>query len=48
MTTLCTCCNTRPVTDTFVCTDCIDTLHGHLASIETLSLIHISEPTRQY
>lgn len=37
MTTLCTCCNTRPVTDTFVCTDCIDTLHGHLASIDALA-----------
>ena len=37
MTTLCTCCNTRPVADTFVCTDCIDTLHGHLASIDTLA-----------
>jgi len=37
MTTLCTCCNNCPVTDTFVCTDCIDTLHGHLASIDTLA-----------
>lgn len=37
MTTACAACHDYPVTDTFVCQRCMDTLHGHIAEIPGLA-----------